>query len=365
MFANYTSELYKKLINQDFKPLIINNDEKLTDDTIYVCLLNYSSDIIYIVNILNTIKYKPDECMGKAFLTKSAILEKYNTYDIIFLNIFITNDNTDIKSYIDKIDKNLLSSFKDIFWGVDISKTPAEIYTDKLQPNKLLGIENHIKSIKASNVQTKSSLEDITKSALVEDQLRPKPSIIQVYNILILINTLVFILVLVDGGFTSKNLLNYGAYSYSHIVQGKEYYRLFTCMFLHANFTHFFANMTTLYIFGSRLEAFTNHVVFLAVYLFSGILANILMLLTPTSGIMLGASGCIFGIIGASLILSYHYKKSLFGLNYSSIIVIAMINLVSSFYNPQISFAVHLYGFLFGIIFGYVYIYDLNSAKNN
>lgn len=365
MFANYTSKLYKKLINQDFRPLIINNDEKLTDDTIYVCLVNYSSDIIYIVNILNTIKYKPDECMGKAFLTKSAVLQKYDTQQIIFLNIFITENNDMIKSYIDKIDKSLLSSFKDIFWGVDISSTPAKMYVDNLQPNKLLGIEKHIKSIKVNSLETQASLKDITKSAVSEDQFRPKPSIIQSYNILIAINAIMFLFVALDGGFTTKNLLNFGAYSYSHIVQGKEYYRLFTCMFLHANFLHFFSNMTTLYIFGSRLEPFTSHIVFTAIYLFSGILANIFMLLTPTSGIMLGASGCIFGIIGASLILTHHYKKSLFGLNSSSILIISMLNLVSSFYNPQISFGVHLYGFLLGIIFGYVYIYDLNATKSN
>jgi uncharacterized protein len=80
---------------------------------------------------------------------------------------------------------------------------------------------------------------------------------------------------------------------------------LVTAMFLHANFWHIFLNMFTLFIFGPYLENKIGGRRFLLVFLATGILGNIgYCLLEPNPFIAgLGASGAIYGVMGALAIL--------------------------------------------------------------
>lgn len=368
MFANYTKNLYKKLLQQDFHPMVFGADTSISDDTMFLSLINYESEITYVVNLLNCINYKPDECMGKTFLSKASLLDKYNNSNIIFLNIFITDDNQKCKSYIDKLDKNMLKTFKDIFWSVQISSdNNISMYVDDVQPSKFLGIEKLIMNTPVnSGYSSAESIESITKEAMEESPIHysnTSSSIFPFYSIIIFINILAYFVVLENGGFTTENLLNVGAFSYDRIIHQHEYYRLITCMFLHGGLMHLSSNMLTLFIFGSRLERSTSSFTFICIYFLAGLTANALMLLHPSDFIMVGASGCIFGVIGATLILSVCFKKSIYGLNFTSILIIALLNLATSLVDPEISFPVHFIGFIVGILLGYVYVLDARKVE--
>lgn len=91
-------------------------------------------------------------------------------------------------------------------------------------------------------------------------------------------------------------------------------YPFVTSMFLHGGFLHIISNMLFLWVFGDNVEDVFGHIVYLLVYLFSGIVGGIAQyMLTPESSIpMLGASGAVAGALGAYFVLFPHHKIKTF-----------------------------------------------------
>ncbi|MFX1287886.1 MAG: rhomboid family intramembrane serine protease, partial [Promethearchaeota archaeon] len=85
------------------------------------------------------------------------------------------------------------------------------------------------------------------------------------------------------------------------VINDLEIWRLFTSMFLHGNALHLFSNMISLLIFGAYTEFNYPKYQFIIIYFISGLIGSIFsMLLLPSNTISLGASGAIFGLIGAA-----------------------------------------------------------------
>ena len=90
---------------------------------------------------------------------------------------------------------------------------------------------------------------------------------------LILLNILVFLIVEFTGSSqNTMHMLDCGAAFTPMIIQGGEYYRLFTCMFLHFGIEHLLNNMLVLFVLGSRLEQVIGKIKFLLIYLIGGVL---------------------------------------------------------------------------------------------
>jgi len=135
-----------------------------------------------------------------------------------------------------------------------------------------------------------------------------------------------------------------------------EVYRLFTAMFLHADLLHLFNNMIFLFLFGIGIESNYRRIEYIVIYFMSGFIGNLFSLfLLPLNVISLGASGCVFGLIGAAVMSYVRYDKSaiLFGAIY------LMFFLFQSM-GPEINIWAHLFGGLFGLLFGYL----INKNKN-
>ncbi|MBT2454383.1 rhomboid family intramembrane serine protease [Streptomyces sp. ISL-86] len=83
-----------------------------------------------------------------------------------------------------------------------------------------------------------------------------------------------------------------------------QYYRLLTSVFLHVELWHIAGNMIGLWVIGGPLEAALGRARYLAVYLLSGLGGSALVyLLTPPNTPTLGASGAVFGLLGATVVL--------------------------------------------------------------
>lgn len=94
----------------------------------------------------------------------------------------------------------------------------------------------------------------------------------------------------------------------------EEPWRIFTSMFLHGDLGHLFFNMFALFIFGNALEKRVGGPLFLLIYLVSGVAgAAGFMLFSAPYANALGASGAIFGIIGALIIVAPKMTVYLFG----------------------------------------------------
>lgn len=137
----------------------------------------------------------------------------------------------------------------------------------------------------------------------------------------------------------------------SNIIAG-EYWRLFTSMFLHADIMHILSNMIALLLFGAAVENNYSKLEYLIIYFISGLIGNLFsLLLLPLNTISLGASGAIFGLIGAAFILyTVEGEKTLIflGLFYLAYFIISSIA-------PGINLWAHLFGLLGGICFGYIF----------
>jgi membrane associated rhomboid family serine protease len=82
-----------------------------------------------------------------------------------------------------------------------------------------------------------------------------------------------------------------------------EVWRWVTSLFLHASASHLFFNMLGLYFFGKDLEENSNKARFLSVYFAAGLLGNFVFMFTSSS-LVVGASGCVFGLLGAAMLLN-------------------------------------------------------------
>lgn len=124
---------------------------------------------------------------------------------------------------------------------------------------------------------------------------------------LILANTVVFvacryIIGTFDDPVWAQGLLFNGA-EFAPLTLDKEWYRVFTHMFLHGNILHLAFNLYALFMVGSEVERGTSSIKFLWIYFVCGITASLASLYFNLFVIGVGASGAIFGLFGFSLVV--------------------------------------------------------------
>jgi len=129
-------------------------------------------------------------------------------------------------------------------------------------------------------------------------------------------------------------------------VANGDWWRLITSTFLHASLLHIAFNMYFLWFVGSPVEMALGRGRFLLVYIVSGLAGSAgALVYTPTSPTV-GASGAIFGILGAALVLERQRNFVLGG----SALALVLINLVLSFAISGISIGGHIGGLVGGAL---------------
>jgi membrane associated rhomboid family serine protease len=139
-----------------------------------------------------------------------------------------------------------------------------------------------------------------------------------------------------------------------------QYYRLLTSMFLHeppsyggAFFLHILFNMWALFVVGPPLEALLGRFRFVAMYLLTGLAGSVFAYVLTVPYIPeLGASGAIFGLFGALLVVGRKLR-----LNIQPIALTIGLNLVLSFSLPNISWQAHIGGLIAGAALGAAWAY--------
>jgi rhomboid protease GluP len=131
-------------------------------------------------------------------------------------------------------------------------------------------------------------------------------------------------------------------------VLNGEVWRLFTSMFVHANIVHIFGNMFFLLIFGLRAEDMFDLKEYFFIYFVSGLTGGVLTLLMGPDIISVGASGAIFGVLGATLI----YVRRAIGQSIITALMYAFFLFIINI-GPEVNFIDHLGGLLVGLLTGY------------
>jgi membrane associated rhomboid family serine protease len=167
---------------------------------------------------------------------------------------------------------------------------------------------------------------------------------------MIAINVLVFLVNLAQGASLNQNagsvFLRGALYIPGGLDQG-EWWRLITAAFLHANLFHLGMNMVVLWIVGAPVEQAIGRGRFLALYLVSGLAGSAGALLLSPDVLTVGASGAIFGILGAALVLESQRSYVLGGQAFGLI----AFNLIITFtFSTYISIGGHLGGLAGGAL---------------
>lgn len=142
-------------------------------------------------------------------------------------------------------------------------------------------------------------------------------------------------------------LVGVGIYSIGPVgVADGEYYRLLTAAFLHGGMFHLLLNMYALFLFGPALERAFGRTRFTILYLISALggTAASYAFSNPIDS-SLGASGAVFGLMGALLVVGRRL-----GTDPRAVLLLLSINLLAGFFIPRIDWRAHLGGLIVGTL---------------
>ncbi len=335
------------ITEKNYNPMIIHG----LNDEIWLENLNEDYKIVRIVSHHIHNKEQLDFDKFKLSRIVKQVKKKTLSFKVKVLSIYTDLEDDKILSnddiYINKEEDINNPKLTNVFPNI-VEKT-------KVDAN---GLEYFIKV--TDNINQKNE----SKSKIAEKIFSFKKPIVT-YS-LIFICILVFILMYVLGNGSTDNytLLVFGA-NVDTLTKNGDYYRLFTSMFLHIGILHLLCNMYSLYIIGKEVENVFGKVKYLIIYLLSGIAGSILSLAFNHNTICAGASGAIFGLLGALLYFGYYYRTYLGVTLTRSIIPVIVLNLIIGFTSSGIDNAAHIGGLVGGILIAMAVGVPDKSNNNN
>lgn len=180
--------------------------------------------------------------------------------------------------------------------------------------------------------------------------------------IVLALNVVIWLLMTFSGGSTDlRVLIRFGA-KVPWLGAAGEYWRLFTAIFLHIGLLHLVFNSYALYSLGPQIESLFGRSRFLVLYLLSGLAGNVAGYVMSES-VSAGASGAIFGLIGALAVYLARHRHILGRRGQralSNVVFIILYNLVLSLSVPGIDVFGHLGGLAGGLVIGRLLCPDYN-----
>ncbi len=255
-------------------------------------------------------------------------------------------------------DKEIGEAEKISFWLYDI-------YT-----SKIIAYENSLDEFDDLREQIESELMKMRQPDTAEKS-SGLISFTLVNTILLLLNILIF--VIMENKRSSLGeaaFVVYGGCEWRSIYYGGEYYRLLTAMFIHFGFDHLLSNMICLFVLGPEVEKIYGKIRYLLIYLISGIGAGVVSsLYYMNEGKLVysaGASGAIYGIIGAMLVGLYFEKKIDGAHVMGRILMMILMVVFSEQINVDVDYIAHLGGLVVGFMSSALVSYiQYNRAKSS
>ncbi|MCM1251336.1 MAG: rhomboid family intramembrane serine protease [Clostridium sp.] len=168
--------------------------------------------------------------------------------------------------------------------------------------------------------------------------------------LLVIINAILFMICT----FTGDLLYNVGAFSVRNLIEDREWYRVLTSMFLHADIGHLVSNMLILYYIGNVVEKQVGHIPYIIIYFLSGFIGNVFSagyeMMTGYYTSSIGASGAVFGIEGALLLLALLHKGKLADVTTGRIVFSLAFSLYCGFTDRYVNNAAHVGGVIAGFL---------------
>lgn len=319
------------ITEENYKPMIIHG----VNDEIWLENLDNNYKIVRIVSHHIHNKEQLDFDKFKLSRVVKQVKRKTLSFSVKVLNIYtdiedekmLNNDDVLITKEKDINNPKLVNAFPDI-----VEKTNR----------KEDGLEYFIK------VTDNINKNNAKRNKIAEKIFSYKQPIVT--YIIMAVCIILFILMELSGGSTnSQILLKYGA-NLDILVKNGEYYRLFTCIFLHIGIMHLICNMYSLYVIGREVESLFGKVKYIIIFILSGIFGSIMSIAFTHNTISAGASGAIFGLLGALLYFGINYRTYLGEAIKRTIIPIIVVNLIIGFFAEGIDLAAHIGGLVGGVL---------------
>ena len=320
------------ITERNYNPMIIHgiNDE--------IWLENLEEDYKIIRIVSHHIHNKEQLDFDKFKLNKivKQVKKKTFSFKVKVLNIYtdieneklLANDDIYISKEEDINNSKLIDAFPNI-----VNKTKHD---EK-------GIEYFIKM--SNNINAKNEV----RGKEAEKIFSYKKPVITYAIIAICLLLFAFMYLFGNGSTDTITLLYFGA-NLDLLVKDGQVYRLFTCMFLHIGIWHLLCNMYSLYIIGTEIENLFGKIKYLIIFIGSGICGSLLSIAFTHNTVSAGASGAIFGLLGALLYFGYYYRAYLGNSIKKSILPVIIINLIIGFTSKGIDNAAHIGGLVGGIL---------------
>ena len=152
----------------------------------------------------------------------------------------------------------------------------------------------------------------------------------------------------------SAFMMEHGAMYVPYLMNGERYYTLITSMFLHFGFSHLMNNMVMLLVIGYSLEPEIGKIRFLLIYLGSGLMGNLVSAWFDVNqgsyAVSAGASGAIFGIVGALLYVAIRNHGRVGEISTRGLVLMAGLSLYYGFTAQGVDNAAHIGGLISGFL---------------
>lgn len=280
--------------------------------------------------------------------------------------IFITGQSlNELKQYdIPEDKKNIYTLFSED--EISMENDIKALSINNLSEKPLIRVELKDKKVNYSenvslqvvselaSVMSNNNLQSNSEKISLEDKPWITIGIIAI-NVIMYIVTAYLSFVYANGSIFNSDtnvLILLGAKVNELIAEG-QYYRLISCMFLHGGIVHLGVNMYSLYAIGPMVEKVHGKAKYTAIYLFAGICASIFSYIFSTS-VSIGASGAIFGLLGAVLVFAIKSKGKTGNAFIRSIISVIFINIFIGATLPNIDNYAHIGGLLGGMLLAFL-----------
>ena len=326
--------LHYFITEKNYNPIILQGVE----DEIWLENLQEDYQVVRIVSgyIHNNEQFDFDKFKTKRIMNKI----KRKTLSIFKMNVasFFLNlsDNVDLK---DANTKNSICIRLKEDTDLNKNEVAKKAFPDLKKKLKFTekGTELFMKITGDIN---KHNQEDARK---VEKVFRSKFPMIT--YMLIAVNIICF---LVPAFFSESNNVILDFCVHGPSIRYGQYYRLLTGAFLHTGIMHLAFNCYALYVLGSQLESYLGKAKYIVIYLVSAIFGSLFSMTFNGDTASIGASGAVFGLMGALLYFGYHYRVYLGNVIKSQILPLVIVNLLIGFLTTGVDNAAHIGGLVGG-----------------
>lgn len=217
-------------------------------------------------------------------------------------------------------------------------------------------------------------VEELRAAAVFEERLQEMTPVTWALYLMVALNVGVWLANILSGVSAFKplpsDLLRWGANSAASVAEDRQYWRLLSATFLHAGVLHIALNMLGLWEAGKQLNRLYGNAQFLMIYFASALMGSALSLhFSAQQAVSVGASGAVFGVLGALLTAMYRHRGRIPGAMSKNVMSSQLVFLVyalgQGFAKEGIDNAAHVGGLLAGSLLAWLLAGKMDEAQGS